>query len=76
MSEYAITRIPERPNTRTPEYPKPCQAIATAQMLPREPPRAVWNRTVAAAARTTSASLTGRLDVFLAQRANAPKTSL
>ncbi|CAK0809460.1 unnamed protein product, partial [Prorocentrum cordatum] len=47
-----------------------------SQMLPPEPPRAEWSRMVAAAARTTNASLTGRLDEFLARRANAPKTSL
>ena len=47
-----------------------------SQMLPPEPPRAEWSRIVSAAARTTNASLTGRLDEFLAQHANAPKTSL
>eukprot|EP00959_Pyramimonas_sp_CCMP1952_P416464 8725089-Pyramimonas_sp.AAC.1 len=54
----------------------PCQAIAMSQMLPPEPPRAEWGRVVAAAARTTNAFLTSRLDEFLAQRANAPETSL
>ncbi|CAK0805746.1 unnamed protein product [Prorocentrum cordatum] len=41
-----------------------------SQMLPPEPPQAEWSRIAAAAARTRNASLTGRLDEFLAQYAN------
>ncbi|CAK0838916.1 unnamed protein product [Prorocentrum cordatum] len=36
-----------------------------SQMVPPEPPRAEWSRIVAAAAQTTNACLTGRLDEFL-----------